>query len=375
MNTPLERAGAVLTIDLDAIAANYRLLREKAEGAECAAVVKANAYGLGAAAVARRLIVEGCTTFFVAHLGEAIDLRAALGEGPDIFVLNGTPPGTARDFLAARAIPVVNSLAELAEWRALAAESGAVMPAALQVDSGMSRLGMAPEEAALLAEDPSLIAGIDVRLVMSHLACADEPGHSANMAQVSEFERLRRILPEARASLANSSGVFLGKAFRHDLVRPGAALYGINPVPGKRNPMRPVVSLKARVVQLREVPQGAGIGYGHALHADAPMRLATLSIGYADGWPRGTRAGAFCGDAPLPLAGRVSMDSIVVDATGLSDDVLWQGAFVDMICANQTVDDVAAASGTIGYEILCSLGRRFHRIYLGDRSVAGDQTP
>ena len=360
-----DRAGAVLTIDLEAIAWNYRFLRDSAAGAACAAVVKADAYGLGAVPVARRLVTEGCNAFFVAHLQEALDLRAALGNAPDIHVLNGTPPGTADDFLAAGLVPVVNSLGELEEWRELAARTGKASPVALQVDSGMSRLGLSPSEAARIVEQPGLLAGIDVRLLMSHLACADEPAHPANLAQVGEFEHLRRLLPQAPTSLANSSAIFLGKAFRHDMVRPGAALYGINPRPGRPNPMREVVGLKARVVQLRDVEEGVGIGYGHVAHADAAMRLATLSIGYADGWPRGTRAGAWCGAAPLPLAGRVSMDTIVVDATGLSDDMLWQGAFVDMICEYQTVDDVAAASGTIGYEILCGLGRRFHRVYTG----------
>jgi alanine racemase len=363
METPLERAGAVLTIDLDAIASNYRFLRRKLGKSRCAAVVKADAYGLGAAPVASRLLAEGCRTFFVAHLQEGLDLRVVLGAGPEIYVLNGTPPGTGKEFTAAGLVPVVNTLGELQEWRRHASAASQTAPLALQVDTGMSRLGLSPREVETIAGDTRLLDGIDVTMVMSHLACADERENPANRAQLREFRRLREMLPSAPASLANSSGIFLDDVFHHSVARPGAALYGINPVPGRANPMKQVAKLQARVIQLREVPAGAGIGYGHTTRAAHDMRLATLSVGYADGWPRGVSAGAFAGMDELPLAGRVSMDSTVVDATRVSKASLREGMFVDLIGRRQTVDDIATACGTIGYEILCGLGRRLHRSY------------
>lgn len=364
MNTSLERAGAILTIDLEAIVANYTLLRSRLGRTECSAVVKADAYGLGAVEVASALQAAGCRTFFVAHVGEGLTLREALPDAR-ILVLNGMPVGTEEDFLAAGLIPVINSLRELAAWRERAVEIGRKLPAALQVDSGMSRLGLAPRDVDHIAADWTLLEPIEVVMVLSHLACADEPDHPANGMQRREFDRLRAMLPSAPASLANSSGIFLGSGFHYDLARPGSALYGINPTPSVSNPMRPVVHLSARIVQLRDVLPQAGIGYGHAARADGPMRLATISLGYADGWHRRGAAAAFLDGWRLPFVGRVSMDSIILDATECRKNMLQEGALVDLICPEQTVDEVASATGTIGYEVLTSLGRRFHRRYLG----------
>lgn len=367
MTGDILREGAILTVDLDAVVSNWRLLSAASKPAECAAVVKADAYGLGAAEIALSLQAAGCQTFFVAHLDEGLELRKAIGFSSRIFVLNGTPRGTEYDFLKSVLIPVVNTVGELAAWQHCAGAAGRSMPIALQLDTGMTRLGLAPGDIAMLAADPALLKGLSVELIMSHLACADQSAHSANDRQRREFAKLRSVLPKkAGSSLANSAGVFIGRGFHFDLVRPGAALYGLNPTPGRPNPMKEVVGLSARVIQLRDVPTGTFVGYGHTKRTARPSKLATISLGYADGWPRSACTSAFFDDTAMPFIGRVSMDSIVVDATD-SAGSLREGAFVDIVCSEQTVDDVASASGTIGYEILVRLGRRFRREY---RSLA-----
>lgn len=364
-SAPLEQAGAILTVDLGALRRNYRLLSARlGRGASCAAVVKADGYGIGADRIAQTLLDEGCDTFFVAHMGEGVALRQTLGPKPAVFILNGLPPGAEGAAAEAGLIAVCNSLDQLDAWRAEAGRRAAALPAAIQVDSGMARLGMSPDEVALLASEPGRLAGLTLRLVMSHLACADEPASPANRSQLEAFQALRAILPPAPASLANSSGIFLGEDFHFDLARPGAALYGVNPRPGEPNPMEPVIGLSARVIQTRDVAAGAGVGYGHTFHAAALLSTATISIGYADGWPRRAGAAAFLGDTRLPFAGRVSMDSIILDISALEPGRLQAGEFVELIGPRQTVDDVAALSGTIGYEILTGLGRRFHCRYI-----------
>jgi len=365
----LEHAGALLTIDLGALADNYRLLRGRLSGADCAAVVKADAYGLGAARVAAALWRAGCRQFFVAHLQEGVALRAALPADAEIFVLNGLMPGAEAACLTARLIPVLNSLAQVDGWTGLSRRQGRALPAVLQIDSGMARLGLAPVEVDLLANDPGRLDGIALRAVMSHLACADEPAHPANRAQLAMFEAQRRRLPPAPASFANSSGIFLGPDYHFDLARPGAALYGVAPVPGAPNPMRAVVRLDARVIQTRRIAAGDAVGYGHGFLATEPTRIATLAIGYADGWPRsiGRTGFAYVGGRALPIAGRVSMDSLTLDITTLPADMLKPGDFVELLGSHQSIDAVASAAGTIGYEILTSLGSRYRRRYL-DRS-------
>jgi len=356
-------AGAILTIDLGAIRENYRRLKARLAGVRCAGVLKADGYGLGAAQVASALMKEGCDIFFVALLGEGIALRNALGPGPDIFVLNGLPPGSESEALAAGLHPVINSVAQLKAWREAARATARTLAAAIQVDSGMSRLGMPPAEVEALAKDA--FDGIDIRFVISHLACADEPRNPANEAQRLAFERLLGLLPKAPASLANSSGIFLGSSYHHDLARPGAALYGINPTPGEANPMLPVVRLQAKVAQTRSVEDGAGIGYGHTYHARGPLRLAAISLGYADGWHRRAASAAWFEGVRLPFVGRVSMDSIILDISALPAGRLSEGDLVELIGPSQSLDDAAAHAGTIGYEILTSLGARFHRRYVG----------
>ena len=359
------QAGSILSIDLGAIRENYRLLQSRLTRGRCAAVVKANGYGLGAARVAKALMRDGCDNFFVAHVSEGIELGRAIGRDVDIYVLNGVPPGAEEQCAAVGLIPVLNSTEQIDAWRAAFSRLGKTLPAALQIDSGMSRLGLAPSEVDAIAADPASLDGIDLKLVMSHLACADEPDSPANALQLRTFEALRAKLPPARASLANSSGIFLGGGFHFDLARPGAALYGVNPTPGKPNPMRQAVSLTAKVIQTRTLEEGAGVGYGHSYRAAGGLSVATISLGYADGWPRHAASRAFHDGVPLPFAGRVSMDSIVLDISALPAGTLRAGDTVELIGAHQTVDDVAAQAGTIGYEILTGLGNRFHRIYEG----------
>jgi alanine racemase len=357
-------AGAVLTIDLGALRRNFRLLRDEAAGARCAAVLKADAYGLGADKVAPVLAQEGCDTFFVAHVSEGIALRHVLGDKADIFVLNGLPPGAEGACAASGLIPVLNTEPQLAAWRDAASALARTLPAALQVDSGMARMGMSPAEVEHITADPGAFGGLDVRLIMSHLACADESEHRANRAQFDSFLRLSARLPQAARSLANSSGIFLGPEFHFDLVRPGAALYGINPQPRRPNPLAPVVQLEAKVIQTRSVEAREGIGYGHVVRADRALQLATIALGYADGWPRHAQAAAWYQGVRLPFIGRVSMDSIILDVSALPPGTLAPGALVELIGPHQSVDEVAAVAGTIGYEILTSLGRRFHRVYV-----------
>ena len=356
-----EASAARLTIDLSAIAENYATLRRTAPEAEIAGVVKADAYGLGAVPVARKLLAEGCRTLFVATLGEAMELRAAIGNGPLIGVLNGLTPETAADYVAHGLTPVLNSLAQVREW-ATTGERGAI----LQVDSGMSRLGLSVGEQEQLLAEPGMLERLGLRLVMSHLAVANEPHHAANGAQLAAFEAARARFAGIPASLANSAGIFLGAGYQFDLCRPGAALYGISAGP-KALGLKLCVSLDAPVVQMRWIEAGTGVGYGHSLVAERRMRLAAIGVGYADGWLRSlsNRGAVYWGEQRLPIVGRVSMDSFLVDITALPDAKFGEGERVELIGPHQSADDVARAAGTIGYEVLTSLGARFQRIYRG----------
>lgn len=370
-SVPASRAGALLTIDLDAIRANYRLLRSQAGPAACAGVMKADAYGLGMEFVAPALAREGCRVFFTAHVDEGMRLRALVPLDAMIYVLHGPPPGATRAFLEHDLVPVLNDPGQVADWRAAAQAAGRVLPAAIQFDTGMSRMGLAPADLQALLDDPASLDGIRPVLAMSHLACADEPAHPLNALQCERFgaglEGLRARFPGLPGSLANSSGVFLGSAFHHQLVRPGAALYGINPQPGAVNPLRQPVSLAARIVQTRTVQAGDAVGYGAHFVASGPTRIATISIGYADGWLRSLscRGHAFIDGTRVPVVGNVSMDSITLDVTGIPEARIAPGQPVELLGAHQSVDEVARDAGTIGYEVLTRLGSRFHRSYLG----------
>lgn len=364
------RAGALLTINLQALRSNYRYLKSLLGDAHCGAAVKADAYGLGAVAVSKTLIDEGCQHLFVAQFEEAIALRESLSESDNqkaaIYVMHGSPVGYEKEFLQYNCTPVLNSLTQIAAWRTLAQEKRQVLPAIMQVDTGMSRMGMSQSEVQVWLDNPSLINGIDVQYVMSHLACAENQQNPMNQTQLQRFNTLLNQLPKKyKASFCNSSGIFLGPDFHFDLVRPGAALYGISPVNGQANPMQPVVQLQGRIIQVREISAGTTVGYSTTWAAKKTSRIATVSAGYADGWLRSL---SNCGVAQIagieaPVVGNVSMDTITLDVTHISPELLGAGVLVDLISDQLTVDAVADKAKTIAYEILTSLGPRYQRHY------------
>ena len=355
-----------LTIDLAAIQRNYRRLKaELRRGAECAAVVKADAYGLGVAPVAQALAAAGARRFFVAQFDEGLPLRPLLPDA-EIFVLNGLQAGRERDFESEKLIPVLNSLGEIALWTAHARAAGRPLPAAVHLDTGMSRLGLPRREVESLMAEPQRLHGIDLKLVISHLACSDDPEHEANRRQLSLFRQWREKLPAAPASFANSCGIFLGPDYQFDLARPGAALYGVNPLRNRSNPMEQVFVAEGQILQVRDVDRGTTVGYGATHRIESPAaRLATVAVGYADGYLRSSsgRGLAYLGDRLVRVVGRVSMDLTVLDVTDVPPEQARPGAWAELIGPHVTVDEVAERAGTIGYEILTSLGRRYHRVW------------
>lgn len=363
-----EHAGALLTIDLAALKENYRRLCQQAKGVPLAAVVKADAYGLGAAACVPALAEAGAETFFVVQLAEGIAVRAALaacGREARIFVLLGPLPGSEPVFLEHKLTPVLNTLGDIERWRTFAARQDKSLPAVLHVDTGMNRLGLEPAEVARLANEPELLNCIDVVLVMSHLACAEEAEHPLNARQLARFQAARARLPRAPASFANSSGLFRGPDYLFDLGRPGAALYGINPTPAAANPMCQVAQLQARIVQVRTIDPPETVGYGAAHSARRRSQIATVALGYADGYLRSlsNRGCGWIAGQRVPLVGRVSMDLTTFDVTDLPAGVALPGAMIELLGPALDCDGVGAAAGTIGYEILTSLGSRYHRSY------------
>jgi alanine racemase len=365
---PASEAGGLLTIDLGAIAANWRALGRRALPSECAAVIKADGYGCGIEAVATTLANARCKTFFVADLHEARRVRAVAAE-PAIYVLNGLMPGSAATYAQLYARPVIGSLIELAEWDAFCSANEWRGGAALHVDTGMNRLGITANEAAAVA--PRIRSeNHGITLLMSHLACSELPDHPLNDRQIKLFREVRILYRGIPSSLANSSGIFLGQAAHCDMVRPGAALFGVNPTPGRSNPMRAAIELHGRIVAVRNVTRGETVGYDAGWTAKRNMRLAVVAIGYADGYLRAAGASdakpgatAIIAGKRCPLAGRVSMDLLTADITDLPDGAVKRGDIATMIGDEISVDDLAESAGTIGYEVLTSLGRRYHRLH------------
>ena len=363
-------AGGLLSIDLAAIEANWRMLASTTVPVECGAVVKGDGYGCGLEPVTQTLSRAGCRTFFVADVAEGRRVRALAPEAT-IYVLSGIMPGSAQAFANDYLQPVINSTTELAEWDAFVAINTWRGGAALHIDTGMNRLGLTMDEAVAIA--PRLQSeSHGFTLLMSHLACADVPDHPMNDQQIRQFREIRILYRGLASSLANSSGIFLGGTVYCDLVRPGVALYGVNPTPGRKNPMRPVVELKGRIIQVRTVGKGETVGYGATFTAGRQSRIAVVAVGYADGFLRSASASKGKSAAEVvvagrrcPVAGRVSMDLFAVDVTSLPEGTVRRGDLATLIGDGMSIDDLAAAMGTIGYELLTNLGRRYHRVYKG----------
>lgn len=367
LNSPdAARVGAVLVIDLAALVANWRDMADRTPGAECAAVVKANGYGLGDVAVASALWQAGARTFFVADIEAGVRVKTALPQSRTL-VLHGVPAGTEAELSARGLVPVLSSLCEMERWGAYARKLGRKLPALIHIDTGMNRLGLPPAELNRLCNDPArLLDGIDLQAWMSHLACADDP---ANPFTAEQLRRLRAALfrlPKAPVSLSNSAGIFHGSDYHFDLVRPGIGLYGPNPAPWAPNPMRPVIRLLARILQIRDVAPPDTVGYDATHRVAAQGKVAALGMGYADGYPwslAGKGVAMVAGHA-APLIGRVSMDLLTADVTGVPEELLQVGGWADIIGPHRDVDQVAKEAGTIGYEVLTRLGSRYHRIYI-----------
>ncbi|MBE7636996.1 alanine racemase [Sneathiella sp. P13V-1] len=361
-------AGGILRIDLDALVQNYEILNSQAPKAECAAVVKANAYGLGADRIGPALWNKGCRTFFVALPEEGIKLRHKLPQA-QIFILNGLL-GSADTYTENSLIPVIGDLQSLKKWNGFAKSKGLKLPALLHIDTGISRLGFVASDLEAL-HDVTYWDHIEILYVMSHLACADEAQNPMNYIQRNKLQELRSQLPENLQNLpisfANSSGIFLGQDYHFDLLRPGVALYGANPTPDKDNPMSDVIELKGKILQVDTLDKGTTVGYGSTYITQGKERIAKIAIGYADGYPRNLGGIAEVGidGARAPIVGRISMDMLTVNMTAIPEEKSRAGEYVTLIGDGITLEEVAEKSGTIPYEILTSLGHRYYRDYVG----------
>lgn len=365
MPRSVSESAAVLTIDLGAIAENWRRLQLKLNNVPCAAVVKADAYGLGADNVAPALWQAGCRTFCVALTEEAVDLRKVLPTA-NIHVLGGIWTGDIDALVEYSLTPVLNSLDDVHRWRSVCIQKQKALPCDVQFDTGMARLGLDRIEVSRLQSTPDLLSGLNIDVVLSHLACADDPDHPLNAEQRSRFDAYRKLCNAKRASFANSSGIFLGADYHFDLGRPGIALYGGNPTPQTNNPMAQTIKLQGKILQVRHVDHSETVGYGASYHVTGPTRVATVGVGYADGYLRSLSSSGFgtIGGHRIPVVGRISMDLITFDVTSVPETVTVPGALIDLIGTDEDADAVSDKAGTISYEILTSLGDRYARTYV-----------
>lgn len=358
-----------LTIDLKALKANYTLIKKRVSGScDVAGVVKANAYGCGVSAVAQALKDAGCKTFFVATLPEALELRLCIGDEPRIMMLNGFDEQDAKLYQESRIIPVLNHESELKLYADFARKAAQTLPAMLHIDTGMNRLGFDATKIHTKGHNKETFAGIDLQGVMTHFTSAEDIASPKSAAQADSFTALcDEHFPNVPQSLCNSSGIFRESSWHRDLVRPGMALYGLNPTPQETNPMRPVVSLNAKILQIREAKKGEKAGYNETYRFDKNEALAVVSMGYADGFLRelSNKAALYWQGIACPVRGRVSMDSTIVDISAVPEGQRpVPGDSLEVIGPGQSADDLAHAAGTIGYEILTSLGSRYKRTYI-----------
>ncbi|WP_137392454.1 alanine racemase [Rhodoligotrophos defluvii] len=364
-----ELAGGTLMIDLRAIQANYRYLAGRVGQTECGAAVKADAYGLGMIPVSQALWAAGCRTFFVALPCEGAKLRQTLPEAT-IYLLGGLLPGSAGYLAQHNLQPILSSIEEIGEWAQFCRDQDRRLPAGIHVDTGINRLGLTSAQVECLAASHKDLGAFRITLIISHLACADTPNAPMNREQLATFDRLRAMLPHARASIANSAGTLNVPDFHYDLVRPGIALYGGKPLADRANPMKQVVSLYGTVLSVREVKAGESVGYSATWRSERNAQIAIISVGYADGFfrclsgsSRSERAHIFIGGQFAPVVGRVSMDMITVDVTDVPPDFARRGGRAELIGPHITIDDLARWAETIPYEVLTALGPRYCRLY------------
>jgi alanine racemase len=365
-----EQAAGLLTIDLGNLQRNWLKLATLAAPADCAGVVKADAYGLGLGPCARALWAAGCRTFFVAVPQEGAKLRSELPDAT-IFVLDGLLPGLGAFYIAHRLVPLLAGPDEIAEWAGLARQRGHALSTALHVETGINRLGLTPPQVHALADSPDLLDGLEIALVMSHFACADEPEVEMNLRQRRQFDALRALLPPAPASLFNSPATLEAAGPPYDLVRTGVALFGSNPFADRPDQTSPVAYVSAILLQVRDLATGETVGYGATWRAGRDTRLGVIGVGYGDGFPRALGAPLSKGPAQVyiaghfaPIVGRVSMDLMTIDLTDVPPEAVRRGARVELMGEHVTVNDVAQWAGTIPYEVLTGLGSRFARHYV-----------
>lgn len=361
--------GGRLTVDLGAIIRNWQALDKVSAGALTGAAVKADGYGVGIVAASKALFAAGARFFFVATPDEGLAVRAALPEAY-IFVLNGLHPGSAALYVAERLMPVLNSLPMLEEWMVACLGRNEALPAALHFDTGMNRLGFRLNETSVVKRMCDEV-GYAPQMIMSHLACADQPQHEKNRTQLALFSSVISQFPGIPASLANSAATMTSRDMHFQMVRPGIALYGGRAVNGRRNPMVPAVRLEVPILQVREGKTGESVGYGATYTLARDSRIAVIGIGYADGFLRSLSGSnqhqggkAYVRGRVVPVIGRVSMDMCELDITDLGNDIPLPGEMVEVLGEHVSVDDQADAGNTIGYEMLTSLKGRYSRTYV-----------
>ena len=360
-----------LKIDLGAIAENHSIIRKTVrENASIAAVVKANGYGLGAEKVAQTLYDCGTRQFFVATMDESLNLRAHLPDDAEIAMLCGLLPDHEMLYAEQNITPVLNALDEIKRWQKTCKTTQKKLPAIIHFDTGMNRLGLGADETALFLDDPSALNHFKCRAIMSHFACADDHDRAMTSAQAERFKKIAAHFPAIPKSLANSSGLFRSPDYHYDLVLPGMAICGLNPTPEQDSPMRSVVSLETRILQIRTMNKGDTAGYGATFRFDKGGRQATVSLGYADGFLRhlSDKAKLYFNGQPCKITGRISMDLITVDISNIQGKKPKIGDAMEVLGPHQNADTLAEGGGTIGYEILTSLGLRYHRQYLQART-------
>ncbi len=369
--TSAKQTGATLTVDLNVLAKNFSYLKSKLnKGISCSAVVKSDAYGLGLDPVVVRLSNEGCNKFFVAMLDEAIAVREILrkvDKAAAIYMLNGLPKDCEKELDHYNIIPVLNSIKEIECWSSFAKQSEKIRHGIINIDTGMSRLGLDNGELRRFTLNPQIAEGVNITYFMSHLSCGDNRMDYQNEQQRHLFDKYTLPFTPVKLSLSNSAGIFLGDKFHYDLVRPGAAIYGLQPIRKEINKVEQVIELKAKIIQTFFVGANATVGYGATFRTTRKSRLATVSIGYGDGYFRAlsNRGHGYIGQTKVPIVGRISMDLITFDVTDVAEKDSGLGAMIELIGPNYTVDQLAMDAGTIGYEILTSLGSRYYRNYVG----------